>query len=52
MLSFPLLTAEYEKMLESCLTFEPGYYEFEDHAFFDVDGFVSILGRKFVARTG
>ena len=31
---------------------EPGYLEFEEHAFFDVDDPVFILGRCFNARQG
>jgi hypothetical protein len=39
-------------MLETCVTMEPGYYEFEDHAFFEIDDPVHILGREFNARQG
>uniref|UniRef100_A0A914X332 Cysteine protease n=1 Tax=Plectus sambesii TaxID=2011161 RepID=A0A914X332_9BILA len=37
-------------MLETCVTMEPGYYEFEDHAFFEIDDPVFILGREFNAK--
>lgn len=39
-------------MLESCITLEPGVYEFEDNVLFEIDESVWVLGREYDPKTG